>query len=261
MVVVLFIEGMSLHDLPIFTIFKAKRHPGKVFLELSLLLEDRPGVLAEVSGVIAELGGDVKWGLIHESREEGKVWLCAFILIDRKLVGHLVDRLEGIECVINTRHTVHEEELIATKHHQAITCLTGERAILTCITGIRKLVSGLRESLGEDVLRAFAYLFGTNLGEVLVKNAKELGIKVEEGTMITILKGLGWIGEGSWRKDRDSYVFRLLDPFDMEFWDRCFLMRGIITGFLTSLKGTEYRVVDERLVGDREKEFVLKKSS
>ena len=53
--------------------------PGKRMVEISVLVDNVPGMIAKVATAVAERGVNILWGIHHEADEPDFGWWCFFI--------------------------------------------------------------------------------------------------------------------------------------------------------------------------------------
>ncbi len=232
-----------MHDLPIHTAFFLTPEKGKVVLELSLLLEDVPGALALIAAKVRDHGGDVKWGMTHKSDEPGKAWWCTFLVIEEDRVEDLLDALREESIIDRLEYSVHRGGLVCGRHHSRLMTLGG-RAIILRMSWLPVAFRLLKKHFGEEALRALMYLVGLDVGRAAHRDHRrylEAPSKEEYlNACLNIMRALGWISGGSWRRSQGKLILELENPFEHVLGGINFL-RGIVAGCLSELEGRKYK--------------------
>ena len=249
------------HNLPLFTITSISRPEGYVVLELSLLLKDVPGAIHSVSNVIKSYGGDIKWGVTHESDKPGLAWWCTFLLVKEDSVDEMIGSLKKLDLVSDLEYTVHRDRIIITRHHDRILSFGG-RAILFRTEWLKHIHAAVGKTWGTEGAKALAYIVGVDMGKAAHKShVSFLGDLKDEiiNFGLEMMRGIGWISGGSWRKDGEKYIIRLYDLFECEITGESHLARGIIAGYITAIRGRDYKATEVKCKarGDEYCEFVV----
>jgi len=249
------------HSLPLFTITSIPRPEGHVVLELSLLLRDVPGAIHSVSSVIKSYGGDIKWGITHESDKPGLAWWCTFLLVKEDSVDAMIDSLRKLDLVSELSYTVHRDRIIVTRHHDRILSLGG-RAILFRTEWLRHIHAAIGRTWGKEGTKALAYIVGVDMGKAAHESHVGLVGDLKDellNFLIDMMRGTGWISGGSWRKDGDKYIIRLDGLFECEVAGESHLVRGELAGYVTAIRGRDYKATEVkcRARGDGYCEFIV----
>jgi len=228
-----------MHDLPLYMAFKLELSEGETLLELSLLMRDVPGALASVTKRIAEIGGDIKWGITHESGEEGKAWWCTFLVIREGDVDRLIEALRKEENVIDLHYTVHgRKDVFCSLHHNKLSVL-GDRALILRTGWMKRSFLLLKKHWGEETLKALLYLIGEDVGRGACRDHRAyLGRDPEEKDLdlcLCLMRSLGWISHGSWYREGDRFFFVIKDPFESITMGSVSFLRGVLAGYISEL--------------------------
>ena len=249
------------HSLPLFTMTSIPKPEGDVILELSLLLKDVPGAIYSVSSVIKSYGGDIKWGVTHESDKPGLAWWCTFLLVKEDLVDVMIDSLRKLDLVSELEYTIHKNKIIITKHHDKILSLGG-RGIIFRTEWLKHIHSAIGKTWGKEGEKALAYLVGVDMGKAAHESHVGLiGDLKDEllSFLLDLMKGSGWISGGSWEKDGDKYIIKLDGLFECEVAGESHLVRGEFAGYISAIRGRDYKATEVkcRARGDEHCEFLI----
>jgi predicted hydrocarbon binding protein len=252
------------HKLLLWRIVELKN---RKLVEVSILMEDVPGMLAKVSNVIAQKGINILYGVHHKSDEPNATWWCFFADFGDIDPNELVSEIAKVEGVRKIAFTpASRKPLFLDVHHSSLEFFN-ERAVLFRADWLVGIFTDIYRRWGTGG-RVFIYHLGFEGGrEAYEVWRKRLGLKGKDliEAFLDLIQSLGWISSYSYSLDleREMAVIKLEKSFECSLsksMEGSQFIRGVIAGFFTGMFGSECSVDERRCIlrGDPYCEFLVR---
>jgi len=242
---------------------------GRKILEISVLAENVPGRIAEISKLLAERGVNILWGVHHASKDPSAAWWCFFVDgegVEEADLRRLISGVEGVRDVVVSRANL--GDMVVDVHHGIQ--LLGPDAVVEMRAGwLRTIFREAYKRWGDDGRRMVEFL-GTYGGRRSYSEwRRRFGLEGRElaEAALSVMVVLGWIERGEIVEldpERASArvkawnSFESGEPSDVPI---CHFLRGVLVGFFSEMFGEACfgREVACMAKGDPYCEFVISK--
>ena len=253
------------HKLPLWRIVELR---GRRLVEVSILMDDVPGMLARVSSLIASRGINILYGVHHKSEEPDATWWCFFAdfsNVEPEEVISEIARVEGVRRIAWTP-APSEKPFFLDTHHSILEFFE-ERAVLFRADWLVGIFSNIYKVWGTGG-KVFIYHLGFEGGRETYETWRErLGLEGEDliRASLDLLQSLGWISGFSFSLDMENEiaVIRLEKNFECakaRGKEGSQFIRGVIAGFFSGMFSSECSVDERKCVsrGDPYCEFLVR---
>lgn len=253
-----------MHKLPLWRIVELKN---RKLVEVSILMEDVPGMIAKVSNVIAQKGINILYGVHHKSDDPNAIWWCFFADfgdVDPDKLASEIAKVEGVRKIAFTPAS--EKPLFLDVHHSSIEFFN-ERAILFRVDWLVGIFADIYKRWGTGG-RVFIYHLGFEGGrEAYEVWKKRLGLEGKDliEASLDLIQSLGWISGYSFSLDLESEmaIIKLENNFECSLaknMEGSQFIRGVLAGFFTGIIGSECSVDERKCIsrGDPYCEFLVR---
>ncbi len=240
---------------------------GKRMVEISVLVDNVPGMIAKVATAIAERGVNILWGIHHEADEPDKGWWCFFIDatgVDVEPLIESIERIEGVRDVYFSEATFGD---LALDVHHSEQAFGEDRVIELRQRWLAGALKNIYEKWGDDgrfLLYQLGYYGGYESYREWLERSKLRGRELAEFDL-RVIEVLGWVSRAElveFNPEEGRVVIRTWGSFEAGMEQgrpSCHFMRGELTGFFSAmfkkgLYGTEVRCEGR---GDPHCEFVI----
>ncbi len=242
---------------------------GKRILEISILADNIPGRIAEVSSALAKRGVNILWGVHHASDTPHVAWWCFFIDgegVDEVELRELISKVKGVREVYVSEANV--GDMVVDVHHGIQ--LLGPDAVVEMRAGwLRNIFREAYKRWGDDGKRMVEFL-GTYGGRRSYPEwRRRFGLEGKElaEAALNVIMVLGWIERGEILEldtDGCSARVRVWNSFESDEPAQepmCHFLKGVLTGFFSEMFGAPCfgQEVACRAMGDEYCEFVVTK--
>lgn len=242
---------------------------GKRMLEISLLAENIPGRIAEVSSALAEKGVNILWGVHHASDRPGMAWWCFFIDgegVDEGELRELISRVRGVKEVHISEANL--GDMVVDLHHGIQ--LLGPDAVVEMRAGwLRNVFREAYKRWGDDGKRMVEFLGLYGGRKSYPEWRRRFGLEGKElaEAVLNVMVVLGWIERGEVVElDAEKCTARVRVWNTFESGEPapgpvCHFLKGVLTGFFSEMFGAPCfgQEVACRAKGDEYCEFVVTK--
>ena len=240
---------------------------GRRIVEISVLVENVPGMIAKIARAVAERGINILWGVHHEADEPSFGWWCFFIDatdVDVEPLLESIRQVEGVKRVYSSE-TVFGK--LALDIHHAEQVFGEDRVIELRQRWLVGALNNIYEKWGEDG-RFLMYQLGYYGGYESCREWRERsdleGRELAE-LDLRVIEVLGWVRQAElveFDPDAGVAVVRTWGSFESVIErgrPSCHFMRGELAGFFSAmfgrgLYGTEVKCEAK---GDQYCEFVI----
>ena len=254
----------TMHKLPLWRLVELK---GRKLVEVSILMEDIPGMLAKVSDVIAKRGINILYGVHHKSEEPNATWWCFFADLGDTNPDELASDLAKVGGVKKIAWTpALDKPLFLDVHHSTLEFFD-ERAVLFRADWLVGIFADIYKRWGTGG-RVFIYHLGYGGGRETYEIWKRrLGLEGKEliQAALDIIQSLGWVSRSSFEIDLDNEiaVIRLEKNFECALsrdMKGSQFIRGVIAGFFSGVFGSDCTVDERKCIsrGDPYCEFLVR---
>jgi len=262
--------GDGRHPLAFPRVFKTRGHG---VLEVSVLLNNRPGAIARVASYLGERGINILSGVHHHVAEGGEEegWWCFFVECDEAEICRVQECLRGLRGLEGVRRALVSEanvgNLAVDRHHSVQ--LMGVDRVVTFRTGwIDGIFREIYRRWGDDG-RRMIYLEGFYGGRRSYEFWREaFGLEGRElaEAALELWVVLGWAEDVrivEFDRAKGEAIIRVRGSFEaVQPSDRptCHFLLGAVTGFLSEMFGKPLFGVETKCqaAGDEYCEFVIR---
>ncbi len=252
------------HTLPLWRIVELEN---RNLVEVSILMEDVPGMLAKVSKVIAQKGINIIYGVHHKSDDPNATWWCFFAdfeNVDPEELASELTKVKGVRKIAFT--SAAKKHLFLDVHHSSLEFFN-ERVVLFRVNWLVGIFSDIYRRWGTGG-RVFIYHLGFEGGreayEAWRKRLKLEGKDLIEAAL-DIIQSLGWISSYSYSLDLEDKIaiIKLENNFECSSskgMEGSQFLRGVLAGFFTGMFGSECSVDERKCIsrGDPYCEFLVR---
>ena len=244
--------------------------PGRRVAEIVVMVENVPGALAKVSGLMAEMGINILTSFVRaKAFEREAVWSSFIDMTDTGLeIGDVVERLRKLDVVLDVKYSEEVGELLVDTLHFPI-MLDHERHVLLRVETLEKAFSRLFDIFGSGAA-TIIYQMGRESGMSRAERVvKEYRLKGVDGLRVILKERVakGWcIPEIEvFDEKKDEAVIRAFElfeclPFKGKLKEpRSHFFRGYLEGVFKALFKTEYTATETECLakGDTYCRFII----
>jgi len=252
------------HTLYFPRLFEAK---GRRIIQVSVLAENVPGIIAQVSALVADRGINILWGVHHAAEDPAKAWWCFFIEAQGISASELESLIKGSPGVVEVYASeANVGQMVLDKHHG--TQRLGPDIVVEFRHGwITGMFREMYKRWGEDGKRILTHMGFYGGRRSYPEWRERFGLEGKElvEAALGVIQTLGWTE--SWKvvefdPSACRAVVRLIGAFEArEPADEpiCHFLRGVLTGFFTEMFGEACYGTETKCqaVGDPYCEFVM----
>lgn len=260
----------------------ADRHPfifprlfdarGNRVLEVSVLVENIPGMIAKVAKRLAEEGVNILSGVHHECSEAEsgeKGWWCFFVecydLVAAERLKNLIGELEGVKEVLVSEANIGR---FAIDRHHSLHYIGVDRVVIFMVGWLTSVLRKIYDVWGDDGRRMvyFEGVYGGRRSYRTISSA--FGLKGRElaETALDLWVLLGWVERVRLVKldpEAGEVIIRVWGSFEASRpSDRptCHLLLGAATGFFSEMMAKPLFGMEVKCQarGDEYCEFVMR---
>ncbi|QQG49098.1 MAG: ACT domain-containing protein [archaeon] len=221
--------------------------PGQRVAQIVVLMKDSKGALAEVAGIMAGAGVDIKQSASSSSsRSQTAVYNALVVLEDNAVtIEELVKRMKASRFVIDAEGVSGVEGAILDQLTFPMTW-AGQRSVLLnheALSGMLESIRGIFGTGGDMILFEQGRTYGKTLATQLVSDVGEAFARKNFGYGLKLISATGWgVPEVTDFDAEFNYaVIRVRDSFECDGQrssEPCsHFMRGFLVGGLLALTG------------------------
>jgi len=219
---------------------------GKRMVEISVLVDNVPGMIAKVATAIAERGVNILWGVHHEADEPDFGWWCFFIDatgVDVEPLIESIKRIEGVRYVHFSETTFGD---LALDVHHSEQVFGEDRVIELRQRWLAGALKNIYEKWGDDgrfLMYQLGYYGGYESYREWRERSKLSGRELAE-LDLKIIEVLGWVSRAElveFDPEEGRVVIRTWGSFEagmrLGSGFLCHFIRGELTGFFSAMFG------------------------
>ena len=246
---------------------------GRRILEISVYVENVPGMMAKIAKRLAEEGVNILSGVHHEcpeAEDAEKGWWCFFVECDGSISAERLQEMLGeLQGVIEVLVSEANVGRLAVDRHHSLQFIGVDRVIQFRVSWIAGIFREIYRRWGDDG-RRMVYLEGFYGGRRSYHVWRErLGMDGRElfEVALELWPLLGWAERAQLHEldtETGEATVRIWGSFEAVERDvkpTCHFMLGVVTGFLSEMAREPLYGIETKCqaVGDEYCEFVVRK--